>query len=684
LRLQFAIAATAAALSGATCAWAAPPGATGVTSYPPSFFVALRPNTALDMINDLPGFSLDTGGGVRGFGGAAGNVLIDGDRPATKNDSLDEILKRIPAGQVERIDLIRGGAPGIDMQGKTVIANVIRKADNALHLTTALQGTALYDGKFDYGFRLEGSKRVGETSFEGSLLLATGADDGTGDGPHIVTSPTGVVEQQDLEHYFGDGGVDKATAAVETPLLGGKIRIEGSFVRLPYFSTNFDLSPLPADREFEEYKQDQDTGEVGVRYDRKVGGAAIEIYALQQLGWYASADDLNDAGDVSTFDLAKHTGESILRGTVTVSPAATLQVQSGAEADYNWLDAVTVETDTGLAVQFPAADVRVRELRGEAFVDATWRVRPTLTLELGGRIEASNLTSSGDVVSNQVFVFPKPRAVATWAPDSVNQLQFRAEREVSQLDFGNFTATGTLENGEHAGNPDLTPPQDWVLEATYDRRFWSGGDASLAVRRYWLSDVIDEAGVCAPQFLLPGGVCNPDDEVAAPANIGGGSREEVSAALTLPTDRLGLKNGQFIVRATWRQSRVIDPATHQPREISGLHPVDSEVHFTQGLPGLKSSWGLDVFPAWRQTEYYFDEVDTQRLGLWVDVYYEWKPRPDLSLKFEGDNLASHGLEFIRDIYDPFRDDDGGVLNSIDGRHPRFGPELAVRLRKTFG
>ena len=73
------------------------------------------------MIFRLPGFNLDTGdSGTRGFAGAAGNVLIDGDRPSSKSDSLDAVLRRISAGSVERIELIRGGAPGIDMQGRAV------------------------------------------------------------------------------------------------------------------------------------------------------------------------------------------------------------------------------------------------------------------------------------------------------------------------------------------------------------------------------------------------------------------------------------------------------------------------------------------------------------------------------------------------------------------------------------
>jgi hypothetical protein len=681
-----AVAQDAAASPGSTAIDAGPAANAGVTSYQPVFFAGVRPNTALDMVNALPGFSLDTGNAVRGFGGAAGNVLIDGDRPATKNDTLDEVLKRIPASSVARIDVIRGGAPGIDMQGKTMIANVIRKVDNGLKLTTAVAPTALYNGKFAYGLRLEGTKRQGDTSFEGSLLLGTGADDGTGDGPHTVSTPAGVVTQSDLERYFGEGGQDKATAAMETPLLGGKLRVEGSYVHNPYFSQNNDYSALPAAQQVEIFKQDQDTGEMGLRYVRRFGPKiGIEIYALQQLSSFSEYDNLGTPFDDTLFTLGKRQGESILRGIATFDPISTLQVQSGLEGDFNWQTSRTAEIDEGAPVFVPAANVHVTETRGEAFVDATWRALSNLTVEGGVRIEASTIASTGDFVGAEHFVFPKPRVVTTWSPDKADQLQLRVEREVGQLDFDDFAATGTLGTGEHAGNPGLIPQQDWVIEATYDRRFWKGGDASLTLRQYWLQDAIDYAPLCPTGDFLPGStLCNPDDEYDAPANIGSGWKRELAASLTLPTDKLMLPSGQLVLRATWRLSQVTDPSTNLPREISGLHPVDAEAHYTQGLPAIKSRWGFDVFPSNRQTEYHFDEIDTQRLGLWIDAYVEYQPRPDFSLKLEADNITSHGLEQIRAFYDPYRDVDGGALSSIDNRSPRFGPELTIRARKTFG
>lgn len=112
----------------------------GVTSFPSAFFADARPNTAMDMVSRIPGFVFDGGAQVRGFSAGAGNVVIDGQRPTSKQDDLEQILRRIPAGQVERIDLIRGGDRVIDMQGRTLIANVVRRKDGVKQLVVALVG----------------------------------------------------------------------------------------------------------------------------------------------------------------------------------------------------------------------------------------------------------------------------------------------------------------------------------------------------------------------------------------------------------------------------------------------------------------------------------------------------------------------------------------------------------------
>ncbi len=61
----------------------APAGGAG--SYEPAFLAGFKPQSALDMVLKAPGFLIDEGSDRRGFGGAGGNVLIDGARPSAKS-----------------------------------------------------------------------------------------------------------------------------------------------------------------------------------------------------------------------------------------------------------------------------------------------------------------------------------------------------------------------------------------------------------------------------------------------------------------------------------------------------------------------------------------------------------------------------------------------------------------------
>src|SRR3546814_17704960 len=82
------------------------------------------------MVLRVPGFTIvESDADVRGYAGATGNVLFDGARPTSKREDTSALLKRIPAHAVERIELIHAGAPGLDMGGYAVLANVVRRRE---------------------------------------------------------------------------------------------------------------------------------------------------------------------------------------------------------------------------------------------------------------------------------------------------------------------------------------------------------------------------------------------------------------------------------------------------------------------------------------------------------------------------------------------------------------------------
>jgi outer membrane receptor protein involved in Fe transport len=658
-----------------------------VTSYPAAFFAAAQPTTALDMIQRLPGFTLDTGVGqngvlARGFGGAAGNVLIDGVRPPDKGDTLDQILLRIPASSVERIELIRAGAPGVDMHGKTVLANVVRRKDFKGKATLTLSGTRGDNGQMSGKILLEGERRVGQMDLQGSVFIARMLDNGAGDGTWDRVFADGTrVDAAAFNHAYELNY--KATGSLETPAWGGKLKIDASVLIDPYRWFQNDII-RPAGEDNEVLNLQTNTAEVGVRYEHPLGArASLETYVLQQLNKVSTSDvftsdpftaDLTGDAVNADFELHRTGGESIVRETLKAQLTRTLTIQAGLEGDYNWLKTHTTFAENGEPIPLPAADVVVKELRGEAYANAVWQALPSLSVEGGFKFEASHISSSGDVISARSLHYPKPRLVVAWTPDKSDQIRLRVEREIGQLNFDDFAAksaglnTGTV----FAGNPTLNPEQDWVFEASFDHRFWRGGDATITLRHYKYDQIEDRIGVLDPSGIV----------YDAPGNIGAGTEDEAVFSLSLPTDRLGLKNGQLTGLTTFRRSHVIDPTTGQARSLSGLHPNDWELHFNQGLPKLKSAWGFDVQGAFSQTFYRFNEIDTDKLRTQAVAFYEYKPRPDLTLKFEVINTTDAGVEHSRLVYNGPRNADPLAFADVRQQHP--GRFYRVSLVKNFG
>lgn len=657
----------------AAAAVAAPP-TEGVISYPPEFFAAAQPTTALDMLQRLPGFNIDTGDSVRGFEGAAGNVLIDGRRPATKTDNLEEILRRVPASQVARIDLIRGGAPGIDMQGKTVLANVVRKNGGGFRGLVSLSGRTVYDGRNTVGGRVELSGGRGERTWETSLNIGKGIDDGAGEGPGVRTGPSGAVIQRSQIDQEGDTVQTTGTAAVSTPLAGGTFKLNGRVFDDNYKFDEVNHIVFPTDRiETTVDHYDELETELGASFLRDFGSkTTLEVIALRQDAQVDIVSDFTADARNANFTLDRTTSETIGRAVLKYRPNDKLSFEGGGEFAVNVLESETAFAENGVPIPLPAANVRVQEDRGEAFAKAVWRPNAVWTLEGGLRYEASAIESSGDVSLEKTLYYPKPRLAATWAPNKSTQVRFRFERMVDQLDFDDFVADSSLNTGVvTAGNPDLVPEQAWVSEGAVEQRFKGGAVVVLTARHYAISDVVDRAPIFTPTGVFD-----------APSNIGDGTKDELAVTLSLPLAMVGFKGATIRGESTWRRSEVTDPTTGEAREISGLHPIDWEIHFTHDLPARKLNWGVDLYGGWRETYYRFDEISTDKLKPFMVVFAEWKPRSDIVVRAEIQNATSRGFRHTRTVYDGPRST--ADLLFVDDRDIQIGSIYWMRVRKTFG
>ncbi|MDG1858872.1 MAG: Plug domain-containing protein, partial [Emcibacteraceae bacterium] len=95
-------------------------------------FDKYSPTTLLDILERIPGIQdvIDQGNdgrrnNQRGFGSAGEQILINGKRLSAKTTSIRDILARTSASEVERVELIRGAADGLDVQTEGLLINVI-------------------------------------------------------------------------------------------------------------------------------------------------------------------------------------------------------------------------------------------------------------------------------------------------------------------------------------------------------------------------------------------------------------------------------------------------------------------------------------------------------------------------------------------------------------------------------
>ena len=381
----------------------------GVLRYEPAFFADSRPDTALDMINRLPGFSLDNGNpdngdAARGFAGTAGNVLIDGHRPTTKTDTLSSILRRLPADDVERIDVIRGGAPGIDMQGRTVVANIIRRNANSTKIVATVENRFFLKGRtlalFD---TIDYTHRAGERTYEASLAAVPFYDDSSnGRGRYDIHDATDALVSHAESRYDGHGTGIAAKGGITTPLFEGelisKLTLQTSpyDLRISYASPTFTQSF--------ETRQRYPNGEISLNWTRVFASTELEALVLQSYGRTTTRDVSDDGTTVQQFDSTSTNGESIARVTLRYRPVGTFTLESGAEGAFNFLRGETSFAINGTPLSLPSANASVEERRGEVFSQADWKPSEHWVLSAGARLESSTISAEdGD---SRSFFYP--------------------------------------------------------------------------------------------------------------------------------------------------------------------------------------------------------------------------------------------------------------------------------------
>jgi hypothetical protein len=641
----------------------------GRVVYEADFYAQFAPRTALDMVNQTPGFSLDGGDDeTRGFSGAVGNVLIDGERLGAKSQTLEDVLLRVPASEVLRVEILRGADVAGDASNAAVLANVVRTR-------TAGGGTWMA------GFEMtntEDPSPTGRFAWSGrnqdreySIGATTYGHDHISEGPREVTDGAGLLVAERFGGFPHEQSENAINGQYSQALGEGKLVVTGQVQYIEYSEDFWVRSTAPGgaqlEREIDPYKDSTRSGEAGVTYQRVISDWDMTLTALATrkrfesdvIATHFDSDDVQDSE--FTQALRQHSGETITRGTFAREMWRG-RFEAGAEVAVNTLDGemeLTLDEGAGPApIPVPNANLSVEENRGEAFVSHAWPINPLWSLDSRLAVETSRLSFTGDTEQSVSLTYVKPRAQLT-RKFGRHQLQARVFRDVGQLDFTDFVSTARLADDLiNGGNPDLRPQTAWAAEVEGDLRFES--DAALRVRAFhhWLDDVVDFVPVGPPDALID-----------APGNIGRGTVDGVEVSLRLPLARV-LPGGTLTVAGTVQDTDVTDPLTNLHRMISDFSENQIKVQLRQDLSVAKFAWGLD-FEAY-STNYDFrsSEIDGFRELRRLDAFLETTWIAGTKIRLVMQNVLDDYEKRDRRFYSPDRN---GALSLRETS--RFYPEM---------
>jgi hypothetical protein len=659
-----ALACALSATSGLAADPAPPPVAGQVVKFEAEYFKTFQVSTAYDMVSHVPGFVFDSGDSARGFAGTAGNVLIDGQRPATKAD-LGNTLGNINAYQVDRLELIIGGAPGIDMHGQREIVNIVRKttAKPSLSVLAIARGMAPHDLK---GVLLVNfNESHGAYSTDATADVFTFFDNGVYN-THRTTSQAGQPTDDLYIRQLAGGSGMESSAQHSRPFLGGKLSFNGTYnpsiyqENIAYFDTT----------DAAETFIDKDTpSELGAQYERKFAGAFdADLNVLDRHEREHQIDIYTDDTGPTDFQALILSQERIVSGKVSWQASKDLTFNLGAESAFNSRDELSALTQDGVIQGVGSSDVRVQEDRTESFASVNWQAIPKMSLEAELKLETSTISVPQDNRSDKLTYY-KPRFQAVYTLDDKTKVSWKTLRQVDQLSFSQFASTVQIQTNQVTlGNTALVPQTSWLNTLILDRSFWDKGALSLAYEHYEAKDTSDFVAVIDNgQVYTSGG------------NIGPSQWDYLHLKLDLPLDRLGVRNGLLNVDWLNRQTRVKDPVTGDDRRISGVEPHKYSLSFSQEFPSRRMKWGFDIQSVNNDRNYLANELNWSNYAPWTDYWYEVKTRSNVTFRLIVKNPNALHYTFNRIVYDGLRDQ--SPVSFTSHQSSKIPTIIELRLKK---
>jgi outer membrane receptor for ferrienterochelin and colicins len=657
-----------------------PPQAPERRTYLPDDFTQFAPRTALDMLSRVPGFSVREEDDERGLGEASGNVLINGQRVSGKSNDILTELSRIPAQNVERIEIVDAATlsvPGLRGQ----VANVFVRA-------TRINGQWSYRPEFRSYYtdplftRFEVSLGGVQGPVEYSIGLSNRGNRSGAGGPTWIRDAAGTLIETRDEVWRGNS---------EQPRLSGRFTFDApgtstANLNLLYGRFYFDfleegtrVSPdggrydrlVTADEHGHNY-------EIGADYALDLGPGRLKLIGLGRgsrfpsevvvINRAPSGEALSGFRSTGVGERAELIGRSEYQWTRGLD-----EWQISGEAAYNSLDATSRLFEMDEAERFneiplPGGSARVEEDRYQVIGSWGRPLTPTLAgkISVGGEYSQLSQVGAGGLTRN--FYRPKGEASLAWKASPQDDLNFKLARRVGQLDFFDFLASVNIQNDQqNAANPDLVPEQSWALDAEWTRALGPAGSVQTRLYGRLIDDIIDYIPI--------------DDRTQAPGNLDRALVYGIETVGTLNLDRAGWSGARVDLTAQLQESEVEDPLTGETRNISSSLLRSGSLSLRHDVPRTSWAWGGGAQYQYRALSYRLTEVGRMWEGpVWLSLYLENKDVRGLTVRAQAGNILGADSMWDRTVHAGRRTD---PIAFTEERDRRIGPIFSFQIGGKF-
>jgi hypothetical protein len=650
----------------------------GHVVYAPADFAQYSPKNALDMLNQVPGFSISGGDQGRGLGEASVNVLLNGERLELKSESITNRLQKIPADKVERIEIVDGASlriPGLAGQ----VANIVTTIGG-------VSGQYEWDSRFRPGYVgpawLGGNISVNGSTERLDYTLAVNNDIGTGaiKGPTVISDADGTLTESRHVHFRN---------RFHAPKVSGSLKWDGpansvAHLNAQYqqtYSDNKDtesrMVPDGVDRLYANTARDRGRNyEIGGNFEFTLGPGRLRLVGLDRY----EHDRFRQDVVFEYADGSPDTGGRFANLGINREYVARTEYnwklfggdwQLSGEGAFNRFDGSAQLFDldpTGQLVEvpFPAGTGGVNEDRYESILTHGRQLTRNLSLQIGVGGEYSKLSQTGSQGLVRTFRRPKGAISLAWTPRKDLNVSLKLARVVGQLSFGDFLARVDLDqqNGS-AGNVNLVPPQSWELNFETKKELGPWGTTTLKLFGKWYQDFID--------FIpLPGGV-------ESRGNISRARGRGIEWVSTFKFDPLGWPGAKIDADLTAVSSDLRDPLTGIHRSFSSESNRIANVTLRDDLPHSSLAWGAGVQYSHVLPYYRLSEVGIDYEGpAYTFAFIEHKNVFGLDVRLQVFNMTDGQHIFRRTVYDGFRNTSPVLFREDGNQSVGFIYQLSVK------